>query len=61
MDIQNMSTQALCGLAADLRGLVSTYYNGGTNGDAHQAYSHQLGEVKAELQRRHPGVPALSL
>jgi hypothetical protein len=61
MNYENMSTQALHGLAADLRGLVAMYYGGGTCGDAHQTYSHQLGEVKAELQKRHPGVPALSL
>jgi hypothetical protein len=61
MSIEEMTTQALCGLAADLRGLVAMYYNGGTCGDAHLAYSHQLGEVKNELQKRHPGVPALSL
>lgn len=61
MDLQNMTDAALHGLAADLRGRIAAYYQGGTDGKAHLGDVTRLCAVRAELQRRHPGVPALSL
>lgn len=61
MDLANMSDEALRNLAADLRGRIATFYQGGTDGKAHLGDSTRLSAVQGELQRRYPGVPALSL